>query len=200
VASGLFAFAAVAAVLVLTPGPDSMLVLGRAVRQGRTSALAAGLGVVVGLLVWGAASAVGLAAFVLSSHSLYDAVRVVGSLYLMWIGVQHVRASRRSHDVVVDATRPSFSAGLVTNLLNPKIALFYVSVLPRFAPETGSRLLAICALAGVHIVLSLAWLSGLAVAGSRAAHGLRPALQGRLEAIGGYVLVALGLRLALIRD
>jgi threonine/homoserine/homoserine lactone efflux protein len=196
-------FTVLAAVLVVTPGPDSMLVLGRAVRHGRRNALGAGAGVVVGLLAWAVASSAGIAAFVVSSGAAYDALRLVGAAYLVWVGVQHVRSSRRagaSASEVHRAGGTSFRAGLVTNLLNPKIALFYVSVLPQFAPTGSSRTWAIIGLAAVHIVLSLLWLAGLAVAGSRAAAGLRPAVQRWLEAVGGCVLVALGVRLAFVRD
>ena len=197
--SDLLGFAAVAAVLVVTPGPDSLLVLGRAVRHGRRSALGAGMGVVVGLTAWALASSAGLAAFVVSSEAAYDGLRVVGSAYLVLVGVQHLRSSRRGD--VADAAASwrgatSFRAGLVTNLLNPKIALFYVSVLPQFASSAW----VIVVLAAVHIALSLVWLVGVAVAGSRAAHGLRPAIQRRLEAVGGCVLVGLGVRLAVVDD
>ena len=190
--SDLLAFAALAAVLVLTPGPDSMLVLGRAVREGRSSALGAAGGVVAGLTAWAAASAVGLAAFVTSSGRVYDGLRYVGAAYLVWIGVQHLRSPAPAGD----AGGRSFRAGLATNLLNPKIAVFYVSVLPQFGDDGRE----IAALAAVHVVLSLVWLACLAVAGSRAASGLRPAVQRRLEAIGGGVLVALGVRLAVTRS
>ena len=186
------AFAALAIVLVLTPGPDSMLVLGRAVREGRSSALAAGLGVVAGLTAWAAAAAVGVAAFVTSSGAAYDALRSVGAAYLVWIGVQHLRSSGAAHD----AGGRSFRAGVATNLLNPKIAVFYVSVLPQFGDDGAE----IAALAAIHVALSLLWLSCLAVAGSRAASGLRPVVQRRLEVLGGGVLVVLGVRLAVSRS
>lgn len=189
----MLAFAALSVVLVLTPGPDSMLVLGRAVREGRTSALGAALGVVVGLTAWAGAAAVGLAAFVTSSGAVYDALRLVGAAYLVWIGVQHLRSSSEAGD---RGGRSSFVAGVATNLLNPKIALFYVSVLPQFG-ETGGE---IAGLAAIHVVMSLLWLAAVAVAGSRAAAGMRPAVQRRLEVIGGGVLVALGVRLAVSRS
>ena len=191
--SDLLAFTALAVVLVITPGPDSMLVLGRAVREGRASALGAAGGVVTGLTAWAAASAVGVAAFVTSSGAVYDALRYVGAAYLVWIGVQHLRSTGSASD---GGGRSSFATGLATNLLNPKIAVFYVSVLPQFGDNGGE----IAALAAVHVVLSLVWLAGVAVAGSRAASGLRPAVQRRLEVLGGGVLVALGVRLAVSRS
>lgn len=195
----LVGFLVVAGLLVVTPGADTMFVLSRALRCGRGDALRGSCGVVAGLGVWAAASLVGLAALITASEMAYTVLRFAGAAYLLWLGAtQAWRAwrppSSGSQESVV-VGRP-FLTGLTTNLLNPKIGVFYLSVLPQLAPEGSTTGSAVLGGAVFHVTLSWCWLSGLAVVGSRARDRLRPLVRRRLEAISGGFLVAFGLRVA----
>ena len=200
----MLAFALLAAVLTLTPGLDTALVLRAALTRSRGEALATGGGIVAGLFVWGAAAAVGISALLTTSHVAFDVLRSAGAAYLVWFGLRLVlRAARPPADRVPEAPDSGRSAwraarlGLATNLLNPKVGVFYVALLPQFVPSGSAPLLVGLLLAGVHAVLSLAWFGVLVVLAGVLSRWLRRAGTRRaIDGVTGVILVGFGLRLA----
>src|SRR6266508_6728632 len=137
----LLAFAAFAAVLTVTPGLDTVLVLRTTARQGRRAGFAAALGISLGCLCWALASALGITALLAASRLAYEVLRWLGVGYLCWLGVKALWGARRgapptappsTMDMPIGA---ALRTGLTTNLLNPKVGAFYVSVLPQFLPD-----------------------------------------------------------------
>jgi threonine/homoserine/homoserine lactone efflux protein len=200
----LLAFTLAATLLTLTPGLDTALVLRTAGVEGSRQALLAGLGVALGCLAWGAAVAVGLGALLAVSELAYTVLRWVGAAYLLWLGVGLLRQARAGLVVEADGApagaggRRWLLRGLLTNLLNPKVGVFYVTFLPQFvpagAPATGFMLL----LAGIHAGLGVVWFGALVAATRPLGRVLRRAAVVRaIDRITGGVLIAMGLRLAL---
>ena len=198
-------FAVVAAALTVTPGLDTALVLRAGLTRGRREATATAGGIVAGLFVWGAAAAVGISALLATSRLAYDVLRWAGAAYLVWFGLRLlVRALRpgaatdRPEDVDGASAWRSARLGLTTNLLNPKVGVFYAALLPQFLPAGSDPLLVGLLLAGVHAVLSVAWfalLIGLASAFSRWLR--RPATVRAIDGVTGATLIGFGARLAL---
>jgi threonine/homoserine/homoserine lactone efflux protein len=195
-------FVGIVALLTITPGADMAMVARSVFTGGRRAAFATTLGISAGCLVWAFASAVGVAAVLAASQTAYDALRLVGAAYLVWLGIQSLLAARRgdySPTAASGATRRSspFRQGLLTNLFNPKIAVFYSTFLPQFIGPGDPALLISMLLAGVHIALGIAWLSIYAWLLARAVEAFKGSrLRRALDALTGTVLVALGLRLA----
>jgi threonine/homoserine/homoserine lactone efflux protein len=199
-------FGVVALLLTVTPGLDTALVLRSAVTRGRRDAAATALGVVAGVLAWGAAAAVGVSALLTASTVAYGALRLAGAGYLVWLGGRILWCLLR-HRAAVDAGSPPVAAGgawrsartgLLTNLLNPKVGAFYVSVLPQFLPPGTSPLAMGVLLALVHAVLSLVWFAGLVLGAVAARRWLqRPGVGRTVEGVTGVALLGFGLRLAL---
>jgi RhtB (resistance to homoserine/threonine) family protein len=199
------AFLGVALAVILTPGPDTALVTKNALLHGRRAALGTSLGVDVGLLVWTLASALGLAALVRASGFAFDALKLVGAAYLVWLGVQTFRARHPALDAVdrhpsSDARadgRTGFRQGLASNLANPKIAVFFTSLLPQFVHPGAPVLAPFLLLGGLFVAITAVWLGGFALAASRAASTLRrPKVKRVLDRVTGVVLIGFGLRLA----
>jgi threonine/homoserine/homoserine lactone efflux protein len=199
-ASAVAAWSGLAALLTITPGVDMALVARSALARGRRAALCTTGGIVSGLLVWGAASAAGVAALLAASATAYDVLRLVGGAYLVWLGV---RALLGAGDRPLDGrdagrrARSSYLTGLASNLANPKIVVFYSTVMPGFIPAGADVLAWSLVLAGIHAAMGLVWLSAYAWALHRA-RGLleRHRVRRALDRATGAVLVALGLRLA----
>jgi RhtB (resistance to homoserine/threonine) family protein len=197
-------FVGIAALLTITPGADMAMVSRSVLMGGRREAFATTLGILAGCLVWAIVSAAGVAAVLAASRTAYDALRLVGAAYLVWLGVQSLLAARRGqyHAAAAEERRgaglPSaFRQGLLTNLFNPKIAIFYSTFLPQFIGPGDPALLLSMLLAGVHIAFGLLWLTGYAWLLDRAVTAFKSSRVRRaLDAITGTVLVALGLRLA----
>lgn len=212
VESYLIAFTGVAALMTISPGPDMALMLRNVLRAGQPVVVPTAFGIAAGLLVWAAGSSLGVAALVATSAEAYAVVRLVGAGYLAVLGLLALREAirpRASAGGVGDHTgsgvvprssisaRSAFRMGLLTNLTNPKVGVFYATLLPQFippgAPVLGTSLL----LAAIHAVLGVAWLvtygSALGRLGRLIAGGR---IRRALEAVTGTVLVALGLRIA----
>ena len=142
-----------------------------------------------------------MAALLAASETAYDALRLIGAAYLVWLGVQSLLSARRGQDVPTGAvsrrTRSPFRQGLLTNLFNPKIAIFYSTFLPQFIAPGDPVLLLSMALATVHIAVGIVWLSAYAWMLDRALNTFRGSrLRRALDGLTGIVLVGLGLRLA----
>lgn len=198
------AFAVVAAVVTVTPGLDTVLVLRTAAVSGRRAALAAGAGINLGCFLWAAASALGITALLAASQLAYDTLRWAGAGYLCWLGARTLWRARRRGGTVeappVPAPRSalaSFRTGLVTNLLNPKVGFFYLSILPQFLPRHVDPLLATTTMALIHDAEGMAWFL-LLVLVARGVAGLlnRPTVRRRFDQLTGVVFIAFGLRLA----
>ena len=198
-------FALVAGALTVTPGLDTALVLRAALTRGRREAVATAAGIVGGLFVWGAAAAVGVSALLTASDVAYDVLRYAGAAYLVWFGGRLLVRAVRGHALSTpspDGTTPASAwraarLGLVTNLLNPKVGVFYVALLPQFVPAGSDPLAVGLLLAAVHGLLSVVWfalLIGLAAVLSRWLR--RPGTVRGIDGITGTALVGFGVRLA----
>jgi threonine/homoserine/homoserine lactone efflux protein len=205
--SQLLAFSAVAAVLTVTPGADMALVTRNAVAGGMRAAVATAAGVVAGCFAWAAASALGIAALLSASATAFTAVKIAGAIYLVALGLQtllaalgHARAPAGARpDPARRPIRPpaALRQGLLTNLLNPKIALLYATLLPQFLSPGDPVLALSLTMAAIHGAMGLVWLSAYArviVAAGDLLH--RPRVRAALDAVTGSVLIALAVRLA----
>jgi threonine/homoserine/homoserine lactone efflux protein len=193
--------AAVGALALLTvlPGPDFAVTVRWAAASLRTGELAA-LGVVTGCSVWGALTVAGLAALFAACPPAYEVVRILGAGYLVWMAARLIgRAGHALPDAMVAPSGAhAFRQGLVTNLLNPKIAAFYVGVLPALVPAGAPHALTMALLVLIHQVLGLGWLSLVALLVSRGRGVLsRPAVRRWLDRVTGAVLLGFAARLAL---
>ncbi len=198
------AFAGVAALLTLSPGPDMAVMLRNVLRGGQAVVVPTALGTCAGLLAWGAASSLGIAALMAASAELFLVLRLAGAAYLVYLGVTAFRAAlagdpREAQGVEHEPmTRwAAFRSGLLTNLLNPKIGVFYATLLPQFIPPGAPPLVTSVALAGIHAAENIVWLIVygwlLARFGDRILRGRGRQL---LEGLTGTVLVVLGVRVA----
>jgi threonine/homoserine/homoserine lactone efflux protein len=203
-------FVPVAALLVIAPGPDSLLVLRNAARGGRRAGLATAAGTVTGLLVWAAAAALGLAALVRASQIGYLAVRWAGAAYLVFLGSQLIWQRRRRGSGKQDPTGlpavadshplSAYLTGAGTNLLNPKVGIFFISFLPVFIPRGVPVAPAALVLGSVLLTEGIAWLSVIALLGGRLNVVLsRASVRRRMEQLTGLVMIGFGVRLALER-
>jgi threonine/homoserine/homoserine lactone efflux protein len=204
VAGHLAAFLGVSAIVIVTPGPDTALTIRNSLLGGRRAGVFTALGVSSGQAAWTLATAAGIAALLAASEPAFVAVRILGAAYLVWLGAQSLlgalrgRSSRRSESTRQAALEPraALRQGLLSNLGNPKMAAFFPSLLPQFAPQAHAFPV-LLALGFVFCLLTLAWLTAYAFAVARAGDFLgRPAIRRVIDAVTGAVLVALGLRLA----
>ncbi len=193
------AFLAAAWVLILTPGPDMLFVIGQSLAGGARRGWAAMAGIVTGAMVHVALAASGVAALIAASPLLFEALRVVGAGYLIWLGIGALRAAGRGGGAMRPAgpVRHAFREGFLTNLTNPKVILFFLAFLPQFVdPGRGPAWLQMALLGPLVPLMSLP-AYGLLIAGAgRAADRL--ARHARwLEGLAGAVFLGLGLRLLL---
>ena len=203
------AFAVVAFLLTITPGPDTMLVLRSALARGRRAGLMTTLGAVSGLFVHATLSALGLSLILVRSARAFSVVKWAGALYLVYLGLVSLRqAIRKESDgpgshvprLRDDARRTwrSFTEGMLNNVLNPKVAVFYLAFLPQFVvPARGYVLGQSLLLATIHGAMGIAWLSGVALLTTKLGAVVRHSrVQRGLEGLAGIVLLGFGLRLA----
>ena len=197
----LLPFLAISILLIVIPGPDTAMVTKNAVVGGRRAGVFAAVGVAVGLTVWTAAAALGIAALLRASAVGFFALKVAGAVYLTWVGIQMLR----SRGVVADPEsliRPAsgiraLRQGILSDLGNPKIAVFFTSLLPQFVHGHGSAFLSLLFLGITFAVLTLLWLAGYALAVGHASGVLRrPAVSRALDRFTGLVLIGFGVRLA----
>jgi threonine/homoserine/homoserine lactone efflux protein len=155
----LLAFAALAVGMVLTPGPNMIYMISRAITQGRVAGLISFAGVVVGFIFYMLCAAFGITALVFAVPYAYDAMRFAGVVYLLWLAFDAVRPGGRSpfqlRKMPIASRKRLFTMGLLTNLFNPKIAIFYLALLPNFIDPAGSVLLQSLTLGTLHILISI---------------------------------------------
>jgi RhtB (resistance to homoserine/threonine) family protein len=205
----LWAFVGISLLVIIAPGPDTALVTKNAVLHGRSAALGTSLGVNAGLLIWTGAAAFGVAAVVRESAVAFTVLKLIGAVYMVWLGVQALRAARRhsAHEPIGSAdlggrvrALHGFRQGLFSNLANPKIAVFFTSLLPQFVSSRDPVLLPFFLLGGLFVLMTLTWLCGYALVAAKISDVLtRPAIKAALDRVTGAVLVGLGVRLALER-
>jgi threonine/homoserine/homoserine lactone efflux protein len=205
VVQALLAFTVAAGLLTLTPGLDTALVLRTSALEGRRQAMLAALGVGMGCLVWGAASALGLSALLAASQTAFAALKWMGAAYLVWLGLGLILRPRQAFEIrqgqpARAQPRNWLARGLLTNLLNPKIGVFYISFLPQFLPPNVEPAPFIFLLACVHVVLGLLWFA-LLISATKPLSGLlqRSGVAAWLDRATGAVMLAFGLKLALER-
>ncbi|MGE4253192.1 MAG: LysE family translocator [Parvibaculaceae bacterium] len=199
------AFLGISILVIITPGPDTAMTIRGVMLGGRVAGLATAAGVAVGQVIWVLATAVGLVAVLLASEPMFQAIKLLGAAYLVYLGGQMLWSAWRAQGgpkVNVEGVRrlspaSAFRQGLVSDLGNPKMAVFFASILPQFA-EAGAGMFSGLALLGlVFSCLTFAWLAFYAVMLAKLGHVLnRPAIRRPFETIMGGLLVALGLRLA----
>ena len=194
------AFFVVAAVVIVTPGQDTALTIRNTLAGARRAGIATAAGVSAGQAVWTLATSLGLAAVVAASEPVFQAIKLAGAAYLVVLGLQSLRDALRKRartERTVAVTPRAFRQGLLSNLGNPKMAVFFTSLLPQFGGESFGALLA---LGLVFCAMTFVWLSAYAAAVARAGDVLRrPTIKRVLDAVVGVVLVTLGLRLAIER-
>jgi threonine/homoserine/homoserine lactone efflux protein len=194
----LFEFMAASLVLIAIPGPDQALITRNALLRGRAAGLRTMLGGAAGLTVHATAAAVGISALLASSATAYTTLKLVGIAYLLYLGIRMLLSAGRHADQ--DSTRSHgrpFAQGLLSNALNPKIALFFLTFLPQFLPDHSATLPAALALSAVFAALYLAWFSGLIGVVGLVGNALRkPRVKARMDRITAGALIAFGLRLA----
>jgi threonine/homoserine/homoserine lactone efflux protein len=191
----LAAFLGVSLVVIVTPGQDTALTIRNTLAAGRRGGVLTALGVVTGQLTWALAASAGLSALLLASRPLFVALRLAGAAYLAFLGAQALVAAirGRAHDARRGPNQAAYRQGVLSNLGNPKMVVFFTSLLPQFAASFGGML----ALGAAFATLTLAWLSLYAVAVARAKTVLvRTRVRRTLDALAGVVVLAFGVRLA----
>jgi threonine/homoserine/homoserine lactone efflux protein len=192
----LLAFIGVAAVVIVTPGQDTALTIRNTLAGGRAAGFRTAVGVVAGQTVWAVAASLGVAALIVASEPAFVALKFAGAAYLVFLGGQALVAAVRGRahgGEAVAAGGRELRQGLLSNLGNPKMAVFFTSLLPQF----GGSLPALLGLGLLFCAMTLAWLCAYAGVVARAGDALRrPRVRRTLDALTGGVLVALGVRLA----
>jgi threonine/homoserine/homoserine lactone efflux protein len=201
--TNLVLFLTVSLALIATPGPDMIYVVARGVAQGRYAALVSAWGVCCGLAVHTTFAAVGLSALLAGSALAFSAVKYAGAAYLIYLGVMTIvrgGSLAPSGEAGQGSPRTLFLQGIASNVLNPKVAIFFLAFLPQFvSPASGSPVLQMLLLGAVFSLLGLLFLSGIALFSGTLGGwiGERPGFANALRWLTGSVLIALGLRLAL---
>ncbi len=188
------------------PGPDTALTVRNALAAGRRGGVYTAAGVATGQLVWTIAVSVGIASVLAASAPAFLALKLIGAAYLIYLGVQSLRAAWSSGDGTPASGGPwlrviparAFRSGLISNLANPKMAAFFLSLLPQFVPSREGNIEGSLLLGAVFCLMTFAWLTGYSIAVDRARRLLsRQRIRRTLDAVTGGVLIAFGMRLAL---
>ena len=201
-------FIATAIVLVITPGQDTFFILGRSLAGGRAAGIAAALGITAGSVIHTLLAALGLSALLATSPYAFMAVKLAGAAYLLYIGARALLSKSsglpgEDSRNALDGRWAAFRSGVVTNLLNPKVALFFLALMPQFIESTSThKVAAFMALGLTFVTIGVVWCCVLAIAaaGLRGAFLRRPSMAAVLNRVAGAMFVALGLRLALAKQ
>jgi len=205
--SNIVAFVTIAAILVVTPGSDTMLVVRSVIAHGKRAGLLTVAGIAVGCAVHATLSAAGLSAILAASSRAYNVLKIAGAAYLVGLGLHGFWVAAKSPRMAVldgddnttesSGRRRSFRDGLVTNILNPKVAIFYLAFVPQFIDSAAGVVASYSVLAGIHILIGAVWLSALTFVLDWIGSWLNsPAVRRGLEAVTSTALVGLGVRLA----
>lgn len=208
-AATILAFAAMAALLIMSPGPNGVLIARTVPTSGRAAGFANIAGFVVAFFVHGSFAIFGLSVLLLQSAHLFTAVKLAGAAYLVWIGLKALRDAWRGLPAALVAVEPAkrrrtllkaFGEGFLTNALNPKVAMFYVAAFPQFMPHGGVSPYSAYLLVAVHGCLNVAWFGPIVLLFDRlsaVARGGR--VQRWIKALTGMVFVGFGIKLATLR-
>jgi threonine/homoserine/homoserine lactone efflux protein len=202
--TALLTFAAAGALVVLIPGPDTLVMLRSVILHGRRSAALTALGILTGLSIWASAAAIGLTALLRASHDGYLALRLAGAAYLLYVGVQALRsrAAGRLQDPAATSPRlrlvgKGFRAGLTTDLLNPKVGVFFITFLPAFIPHGAPAVPVTLGMGAIFVTETGVYLGTMLIFVERLTRWLRSErFQRRLNRATGLVLIGFGIRLA----
>jgi threonine/homoserine/homoserine lactone efflux protein len=203
--TSLIAFLGISILVIVTPGPDTAVTIRNSLLGGRAGGLATAAGVARGQAIWALATSAGIVALLVASEPLFLAVKYAGAAYLVWLGLQSLRAALRpvtSTEAQLSAARglapgTAFYQGVLSDLGNPKMAAFFTSLLPQFAPAGEASFAGLAALGLLFSLMTLVWLTGYALMIARIGHWLsRSAIRRTLEGVTGAALVGLGLKLA----
>jgi RhtB (resistance to homoserine/threonine) family protein len=199
-------FIGVAAIVIVIPGPDTAVVTKNVLIHGRRAGMGTSLGVSAGLAIWTVAAAVGVASLVRASAVAFTVLKLLGAVYLVWLGIQALRAADRepAQDRAARTTggpvmtaRGGFRQGCLSDLANPKIGIFFTSLLPQFVTAGRPVLLPFLILGAIFVAMTVLWLTLYTLVAARAAQTLtRPRVRAALDRFTGVVLIAIGLRLA----
>jgi threonine/homoserine/homoserine lactone efflux protein len=201
------AFLGVSALVIATPGPDTALTIRNTLLGGRRGGVFTALGIVIGQAIWAIATSIGIVALLVASEPLFLAVKYAGAAYLVFLGAQALRAALRPQ--AGGTTAPmvgvrrglgplaALRQGIISDLGNPKMAVFFASLLPQFAPPGDATVAGLLALGLVFCVMTFTWLAAYASVVAKAGDVLRrPKIRRAIEGVTGAVLIALGLRIA----
>ncbi|NJL21344.1 MAG: LysE family translocator [Leptolyngbyaceae cyanobacterium SM1_3_5] len=196
-------FLVTCAIAVITPGPDTLLVLSNTFRHGRRGGFLTALGVCSGYFVHITAAILGLTAVVLASTVLFTALKLCGAVYLIYLGIRSLqsRSGLSSLEQKQDTTSRSFMQGFLGNALNPKAIVFFMAFIPQFIdPQRGSVTLQVIVLGAITIAMCLMWYAGVVLLASRirALLTTRPKVVAWFDRVTGSLLIALGIRLVLV--
>jgi RhtB (resistance to homoserine/threonine) family protein len=195
-------FLAISILVIVMPGPDTAMVVKNALVGGRRSGIYASIGVSLGLTVWTVMAAAGVAALLQASAVAFTVLKLVGAVYLIWLGIQLLRArdavAAAGHGAAVRSrSGRALRQGLISNLSNPKIAVFFTSFLPQFVHGDGPVFAALLLLGVVFALITLVWLVAyVLVVDAASALMRRPSVRKTLDRLTGAILIALGINLA----
>lgn len=198
----LIAFIAAASLLTITPGLDTAMVLRVATSSGTRPAFMAGIGVALGCLLWGIAASLGLGAVLRASELAYNLIKWSGAAYLCWLGINLLIHPRKNLVDNLDLSMPSATKalrqGFFTNILNPKVGIFYVTFLPQFMPSSSHLIQYAFLLTFIHAMITILWFAILALATAPLLRFLkRPRFLSVIDRLTGCVFIAFGLKIAL---
>jgi threonine/homoserine/homoserine lactone efflux protein len=200
------AFLVAITLLTITPGIDTVLVIKNTSRSGGRDGMVTSLGICFGLFVHATFSAMGISVILLQSAELFLVMKLIGAAYLIWLGIGGLKAAFKGHSgLTIDSSvvrssslRQSLKEGFLSNMLNPKTAIFYLAFLPQFIDPQNSPLVQAMTIAGIHFVIAMIWQCGLAGAVSSAKRFFAsPVALKWMEGITGSVLIFLGSKLLL---
>lgn len=201
-------FLGVAAIVIMTPGPDTAITIRNTLLGGQSGGVMTAFGIAIGQTIWAAATSVGLVALLIASEPVFMAIKYAGAAYLIYLGVHCLRdafrrtALEHASETAATSVRPlaaliAFRQGVISDLGNPKMAVFFASLLPQFVPSGQATVSALLALGLVFACMTFGWLAIYAVFIAKLGVWLRRSAVNRwLQGITGTVLIALGVRIA----
>lgn len=201
--SRLVTFSILAGLLVLIPGMDFALVLRYATTQSRKSAIIVMLGITSGLFVWGAFASLGISAILKTSQTAFNTLKIAGVLYMCWMGIRFIQSSFKSQVIATIETKEmaqktTFIRGLLSNLLNPKAGVFYLSVLPQFIPVNSNHFLSGLLLTGIHATITIVYFLALILfVNTLKDFFARPKVVKYMERLSGFAIIGFGAKLLL---
>jgi threonine/homoserine/homoserine lactone efflux protein len=200
------AFLGVSAVVIMTPGPDTAVTVRNTLLGGRLAGILTALGISTGQAIWALATSFGVVALLVASEVLFQAIKYAGAAYLIYLGLHALGSAWRRGDDSLSATRgggaglglgKAYLQGLISDLGNPKMAMFFASLLPQFASPGEGLFAALMSLGLIFSLMTFLWLAAYAFVIAKAGEALRrPAIRRWIEGLTGTLLVALGVRIA----